>query len=841
MKTNPSPIFWASLAGIICSTLIAAFQTNFFANRFTGLAFWNYWIPMGILVAVVIRRFSFKVKLNRPEWLAILALFNLNCFILNNEVGLFSPQALWVYGALGAMYFFVIIDYFWKNAPIWFSGATQILIGLGIFISLYFTLYMVPLMPIGVIAIVVFGLGVHVFIPLALLITLVVIASKKLETTWNYTFVGVGFAIPILLIIGLSIFWLPVKSSVEERTSQGENHLLPKWVRVAQKIPNNYFSKLYLTGDFRFDNLDNFGLVNSWNIATSDLGRVHDPIINLASFILGEAPLQPEERLKILKTALSSRHQTERKLWTGRDLTIQKAHTDITIYTEFRLAYTEKTFFIKNNSWDRSEMQEALFTFYLPEGSTSSSMSLWVNGEERPSRLTTKEKADRAYVAIVGRERRDPALLHWQEGNRLTLTVFPCTNSEIRQVKVGFTTPLQMRNGNLHYDNIQIEGPYLSGKENTLVTIIGQNNLAKKPSGFKQLEAKRYTQSRSFKKDWSFAFTPDKVNSASFSFRGSCYHLESLQQTLTSIVPENIYLDINSSWKKGTFNQLLDAFPEKQFYVFAGKELVSVTDENRDQIFKNKARLRFSIFPVNLVSNPEKSLVITSRGDGTPYFKDLDHAHRNALEKDGSSTSTLQVACLTSEVPGYLRHFEYANRVNIFSTSIKELRQLISQKEIPNYLEKENSIILKENGTRIVKSDHCPTSEAGPDHLLRLFHYNTILKQYANQGATDSLTYRGLLQAANEAFVVSPVSSLIVLETQNDYERFGIEENKKSLKNAKKVTPGPTPTNNTADVDLTQKGLNNVAAKNTGAAPEPHEWALILVGLLLLLWVYRKI
>ena len=51
--------------------------------------------------------------------------------------------------------------------------------------------------------------------------------------------------------------------------------------------------------------------------------------------------------------------------------------------------------------------------------------------------------------------------------------------------------------------------------------------------------------------------------------------------------------------------------------------------------------------------------------------------------------------------------------------------------------------------------------------------------------------------------VANAISSLIVLETIKDYERFDIQENKNSLKNA--------------------------STNSSGSVPEPHEWALILL------------
>ena len=65
---------------------------------------------------------------------------------------------------------------------------------------------------------------------------------------------------------------------------------------------------------------------------------------------------------------------------------------------------------------------------------------------------------------------------------------------------------------------------------------------------------------------------------------------------------------------------------------------------------------------------------------------------------------------------------------------------------------------------------------------------------------------------AQEAGIVSPVSSYVVLESQADYNRFNIQDNKNGLKNA---------------------SLNG-----KGAVPEPGEWA-ILISILAVFAVIR--
>jgi XrtN system VIT domain protein len=100
-----------------------------------------------------------------------------------------------------------------------------------------------------------------------------------------------------------------------------------------------------------------------------------------------------------------------------------------------------------------------------------------------------------------------------------------------------------------------------------------------------------------------------------------------------------------------------------------------------------------------------------------------------------------------------------------------------------------------------------------PDHLLRLFAYNHIMQQGGLRLLADSsLEESRLGDLAAYAHIVTPVSSMIVLEKREDYERF--------------------------DIDVNKEGLKNASAQNSGSVPEPHEWAIMIVCLLLLAY-YR--
>ena len=74
-----------------------------------------------------------------------------------------------------------------------------------------------------------------------------------------------------------------------------------------------------------------------------------------------------------------------------------------------------------------------------------------------------------------------------------------------------------------------------------------------------------------------------------------------------------------------------------------------------------------------------------------------------------------------------------------------------------------------------------------------------------------------LVQHARDARIVTPVSSLIVLETEADYQRTGI-------------TKGSS--------KLGQAGL--LLEDDAGAAPEPGEWALLILCLIAIAFLYRR-
>jgi len=114
----------------------------------------------------------------------------------------------------------------------------------------------------------------------------------------------------------------------------------------------------------------------------------------------------------------------------------------------------------------------------------------------------------------------------------------------------------------------------------------------------------------------------------------------------------------------------------------------------------------------------------------------------------------------------------------------------------------------------IIKTKSPSQTGTAPDHLLRLFAYNQVMQEIGRNYFKGEYLNESLTNTASTANVVTPISSLIVLETLKDYKRFEIDENKDSLGNAE--------------------------INSSGAVPEPHEWAIIITMVMFLLFVWFR-
>lgn len=117
------------------------------------------------------------------------------------------------------------------------------------------------------------------------------------------------------------------------------------------------------------------------------------------------------------------------------------------------VAYAELTLEFANTGMYR---EEARCQLILPPGGVASRLTLWIDGEEREAAFGKLGAVRQAYTQVVSR-RLDPALLTTAGPDRVLLQCFPIMPGETMKVKAGFSLPITPEGGQGH-----LQLPYIA-------------------------------------------------------------------------------------------------------------------------------------------------------------------------------------------------------------------------------------------------------------------------------------------------------------------------------------------------------------------------------------------
>lgn len=99
---------------------------------------------------------------------------------------------------------------------------------------------------------------------------------------------------------------------------------------------------------------------------------------------------------------------------------------------------------------DTDERLEGTFRFPLPAGAFPIGLAMEIDGRLVEGELVEREKARKAYEAIVD-QMLDPALLEWESGQSFKLRVFPIEPKSTKRVVLRYIAPLQRSEGGLRF------------------------------------------------------------------------------------------------------------------------------------------------------------------------------------------------------------------------------------------------------------------------------------------------------------------------------------------------------------------------------------------------------
>lgn len=806
-----------SLTGFIMVILSAAIfvltgRFKLATNPF-GAFVVNYLMSVGYLIAVFIvtfKRHRWKLSAGKIEHTALLLiLWFISAFALNREMNVFEDSADWLAIWLVVSSIAVLLASTHKTlvgVPRYF---TFFFLGAALLLFVYYTFYLMQLYIISIIGLLALGISMHSYVPLFLVILTISIIVKvvRQDRVALYTIIA-GFTLPVIAASAFLISWNNTNSQINLIINQNtlNEAKLPAWVAVSKQIQPSPITERILKAGLVYHEVtarDNF-FFGGMPSRSFDEQKIHDPLVVLATLFFERPNLDETERVNILKALYNSRHQAQERLWSGDELQTISVISNVKLYPEYRMAYTEKTLTVRNNSRSAWSNQEAIYTFHLPEGSVVSSLSLWIKGKEAKSRLTTKAKADSAYKQIVGVEQHDPSVVHWQEGNTVSVRVFPCNTAENRKFRLGITSPLKFDGKRLVYENAYFEGPQATSALETL-----QLSFSEKPANlqlppiFKQTGGDVYTADRNYQPEWAISCNAPELAKTAFAFADTAYKVKNFQPTYEAFTPTAVYLDVNSAWTKEELHALYSAAMDAPIYVYYDK-LLRLKQNNIDELYELLSKQNFSLFPVNEIKQPETALLITKGKGESPNLNELEGSEfATDLSRYLKTPKHIRMYNIGDGLTPYLKALKELRVFNYAGGSQQDLLAMLNKNQFQRDQENDSTVVISNAGLIIQKAAGEQTA-AAPDHLLRLFAYNDIMKKVGPDYFIHDYVQPQTIAEAEQAYVVSPVSSMIVLETQEDYKRFGIDENKNSLKNA--------------------------SMKSSGAVPEPQEWMLIILA-----------
>ena len=323
-----------------------------------------------------------------------------------------------------------------------------------------------------------------------------------------------------------------------------------------------------------------------------------------------------------------------------------------------------------------------------------------------------------------------------------------------------------------------------------------------------------YKKQGSYSSEWSMQLNDPGLSACSFSFGGNTYSLLPYHKKLSPAGLSDVYIDANEAWTKEEYDKVLEYAKGKNVFVYFN-EIIKVDDSNKEMLWDKLKGQQFGLFPLFEIANPTQSLIITKTTTFSPNLDDLrESGFMQKTKQFLARGHKVKLFNIGNELTPYLKSLKELRVFQYDSGDLTTLQASLLKDQFAEDLEDDNNVTIHRSEMIIHKSSEEAKTTSGPDHLMRLFSYNHIMQKLGKDWLVDRPIEDSLVQEARKAYVVSPVSSLIVLETQKDYDRFNIKDSDDSLKNA--------------------------TLKSKGAVPEPHEWVLIILAAITLAIVIRR-
>lgn len=825
---------------------LAKFISSFKTEILNVMAF-GFGATIFILFVIILLRIFLNNRLRGYILITLFVsgiAFLVEKYFLNNEI--FAPFTYRTTILLWISFIILFLSIFYQRISKWILLFFPPILIIGFLVSFSFVLIMLPFMLIGWIAILFLGLGFLPYAPLMANVAFIVMCYKCFSELRDnkyylqYTF-SKYLTYGTLIFVSIYFIWFHAEWNkgqliirnhfLEHKIINSKKSLidddLPAWASLGMKLPVNHVSELYLQPES-----GNSG--TQFNLFGSD--KLFDPFAFVISNISKKTDIPNEDREHLLKLLFGYTHISLDRLWNGNSLLTTDVKTHIQLYPESRVVYTEIELSVYNDSQNGN--QEAIYTFKTPEGSTCTKLSLWIDGKEELARLTYLSKAQTAYNTIVGRERRDPSYVTWMDDNLFRVRVFPVAGKNFRTFKIGFLSPLASLHDKLFYQGFQMEGPLSNSAYHRIeldmfeakdTNIFGKGyTIEKKINHSDKSKYSKWFAYGKYKDNWGIYIDKPKEIAGEFQFSNFKFKTSDLEFIEQDFLPQKIYILINSSlgkkeWKN-VYSEIAALGLNAQIILVTNEWFYSKNwDENIDFI-DSQVLPKFNLFPFYKIANETDILIITNAEESSIPFSELKGSSFYNKNKEffSKNKKTIYVQSLNGKLSTYFNSLKEYELIQDLPISLSTLSRNLQLEKISLPIQSESKFSFPNSQFTIEIEKHTDKfKKSGNDLLARLIIYKKLMRMLGKSMKVNhkDITEDDLFDLAEQGMVVSPITSLIVLEAERDYARFGINKSKTGL------------------------GLSNIHTDESNASnlkhgniPEPEEWVIFIICIVLFLF-----
>lgn len=333
------------------------------------------------------------------------------------------------------------------------SGLAVIAGGAAAMVALSYSIIFLPLYPLSLVAILFYGLGLAPFAPLSALIAGALMTARAAAQSPNRSRKAASWSGPILglaLIAALDAPQAATRLALEmanthDRASEqralaimrtiGDRDLLLRLCYDATGRPSGPVSALVAGLGGRFFSGGATGVSSTaaarilyYRLTGDPFNAVRPPFNTGAWSFAREFEFDEDQGGSIVGQRV-------------RGVSLAASRIDGSISADDGVGYLEWTLEF-SNSGDRDS--EARASIVLPPGGFVSRASLWVAGEEREAVFAGRAQVQEAYRQIVRIEQRDPLLVTTSGADRILVQAFPIPAGGTLRLRIGVTAPLDL-------------------------------------------------------------------------------------------------------------------------------------------------------------------------------------------------------------------------------------------------------------------------------------------------------------------------------------------------------------------------------------------------------------